>query len=68
MHMKHHPLIRTSQDIRRSITRLRSFISSPLPIPPGELKTAKELVNNLEQAQTIIPEEYRDADLKTAGE
>jgi len=64
MHMKHHPFVRTSQDLRRSIARLESFIHSPLNIPAHELEIAKELLNDLKELHRKVPDEYRDADLQ----
>jgi hypothetical protein len=65
--MKHHPLVRTSQDIRRSITRLKALVESPLPIDKDDKGAAFDIIHLLEQAHKLIPDQYRDADLSKEG-
>lgn len=64
MSLKQHPLVRTAQDIRRSMHRLERFAQSPLPVPEDEKELAQELYGTLDEAHKAIPAKYRDADLE----
>lgn len=62
--MKHHPLVRTSQDIRRSIVRLQAFVNAPVEVPVDERNYANNLIKDLRMLHDGIPEQYRDKDLQ----
>lgn len=62
--MKHHPLVRTSQDMRRCIVRLKAFVATPMDVPVAEREYAKILVQELQEIHESIPELYRDKDLR----
>lgn len=63
--MKHHPLVRTSQDIRRALARLQSFIESPLATDKDDIVAAQNCIVALRDLQQNIPEKHRNADLAT---
>jgi len=56
-----HPLIKTSQDFRRILLRLQAELAKN---PETYKKLYETLIIELSQLRTLIPEEYRDADLK----
>lgn len=62
--MKHHPLVRTSQDIRRCLVRLKAFTETPMDVPLAERTYAKTLIEDLQELHESIPELYRDKDLR----
>lgn len=64
MHMKQHPLAKTSQDVRRSIARLKNYTVQFPNMSEEEFKAVSEAVRNLERVREAIPEEHRDVDLK----
>jgi len=63
MNAKQHPVAKTSIDLRRSISRLETFVEQF----PGEETvvngTVATLIEKLKDARAVIPKDLRDPDV-----
>ena len=68
MNLVQHPLVRTSQDVRRSISRLKAYLNTHIQhLTVADVAHVKQLIASLENVHQSIPSEYRDADLSKGG-